>query len=293
MLRRFFRRIQMRHQLTACRHVELHHAPPRLRRIPFLALFFTALLAACTESTPSGAGGTGGGGTGGMSGRGGSGSGGTGGSAGTGGNAGTGGSAGTGGTAPRDAAADRAPTPADGGRADVAARDGGNADRSPADAATSAGPFTLTSTAFQMDGDVAPMYRCRTENLSPPLAWTPGPPGTRSYAITMAHNAALHWALWDIPVTTTSLPMDVAKVPMPPVPAGSKQAKPNVDGSTWYGYSGPCPGGPNQTYDFIVYALDVPVLPDITPDSAIRQAVINTIRAHTIARATLVGRASR
>jgi phosphatidylethanolamine-binding protein (PEBP) family uncharacterized protein len=262
----------------------------------FFAVTLSAalLLAGCSDDSPTGGAiGIAGaapaatGGRGGAPGTGGGASTGTGGAAGTGGSGGAAGSAGASGTGGGAGAPARDGATIADVRPDAGARDGGAAD-----GATSAGPFALTSAAFKEGGDVALMYRCRTENVSPPLAWTAGPPGTLGYAVTLAHNTTPHWALWDIAAATTALPMGIARAPMPPDPAGSKQARPNVDGSTWYGYSGPCPGGPNQEYQFVVYALKVATLPGVTPDSPIRD-VIAAINAQTLARATLLGHASR
>jgi Raf kinase inhibitor-like YbhB/YbcL family protein len=175
---------------------------------------------------------------------------------------------------------------------------GGSApDAAPPDAAPDvsadgpSGPFALTSSVFVEQGVVPTMYRCRTPNVSPPLAWTPGPATTKSYALTMAHGTALHWAIWDIPLTTSSLPMGVERAPMPMVPMGAKQAEPMVDGSTWFGYSGPCPGSPNQKYQYIIWALGVDKLPNVTPQSAIR-TVYNAIMANKVASFQLEGTAS-
>jgi Raf kinase inhibitor-like YbhB/YbcL family protein len=130
-------------------------------------------------------------------------------------------------------------------------------------------------------------------NVSPPLAWTPGPATTKSYAMTLIHDAAdmsIHWVLWDIPASVASLAPDVEKVAQPTTPAGSKQVQPNLDGSTWYGYQGPCPqaAGSRQNYLYAVYALDVEALPGVTPQSTSAQAM-SAIRAHQVARATLQG----
>jgi Raf kinase inhibitor-like YbhB/YbcL family protein len=144
---------------------------------------------------------------------------------------------------------------------------------------------------FKQGEVIERMYRCRTENISPPFSWTPGPAGTKSYAIMMHHMQAPHWMMWDIPADVTSLPVAIARAAMPPTPAGAKQAKPNVDGSTWYGYSGPCPGSPNRQYDFDVYALDVATLPGVSPDTAVR-TVITAVRRSPLAHARLSGRAS-
>jgi phosphatidylethanolamine-binding protein (PEBP) family uncharacterized protein len=160
----------------------------------------------------------------------------------------------------------------------------------PADAPTSDGPMVLTSSVFKEGQDIAKLYMCKHENVTPPLAWTPGPPGTLSYAVTMLHAPAIHWALWDIPASTTSLPMDIAKMPMPPVPVGSKQAKPNIDGATWYGYTGPCPATASH-YEYIVHALKVTTLPGVTPDSS--TAVVNAaIAKNELKSAQLSGTAS-
>jgi Raf kinase inhibitor-like YbhB/YbcL family protein len=157
------------------------------------------------------------------------------------------------------------------------------------------GPFALTSSAFQDNGVIDPKYRCKTANLSPPLSWTPGPAGTKSYAVTMNHNAALHWLLWDIPLDTSSLPEAVARMAAPPVPAGSKQNMTGTDGANWYGYTGPCPGGTTSggsftNYPFTVYALKVASLPGVTSQSSSAQ-IKAAIDAATLAKATLTAMA--
>jgi phosphatidylethanolamine-binding protein (PEBP) family uncharacterized protein len=255
--------------------------------------------AGCSSSSDDGAGGTGGapaggagGGnaSGGKPGSGGSGSGGT--TAGTSGGAGSGGLSGGGGAA-GGAAGGSGPgtggTTADAGPSDGSA---GSPDvpGTSSDGGSSNGPFALTSTAFKEGEDIAKMYMCKHENLSPPLTWTPGPAGTLSYAVTMLHAPALHWVLWDIPAGTTSLPADIAKMPMPPVPAGSKQAKPNIDGATFYGYTGPCPATASH-YEYIVHALKVASLPGVTSEST-TAAVNALILKNELKSAQLSGTAS-
>lgn len=162
------------------------------------------------------------------------------------------------------------------------------------DAGGEAGPMQLTSTAFKEGEDVPAKFRCGPVNVSPELAWTPGPPGTKSYAVTMLHQRSVHWVLWDIPATTLSLPEGIMRVAEPPVPPGSKQIKPNIDGFTMFGYTGPCPQSANRTYDFFVYALNVASLPGITTASsgqAANAAVID--RRYMIGMAKLTGTGSR
>jgi Raf kinase inhibitor-like YbhB/YbcL family protein len=148
------------------------------------------------------------------------------------------------------------------------------------------GPFVLASTVIKEGDTIATMYRCKFANVSPPLSWGAGPAGTQSYAVTLAHTTSLHWMLWDIPVTTTSLPMGVERKPMPVVPAGAQQDEPGLDGSTWFGYTGPCPSGARTMYLFAVYALDVPSLPGLTPASATKD-VNAAIQKHMLARSTI------
>ena len=142
-------------------------------------------------------------------------------------------------------------------------------------------------------GIIVRRYRCQYEDVSPPLSWTPGPAATRSYAITMRSAGSPHWALWDIAADVTSLPEKIERLAMPPVPVGSKQCKPNVDGSTWYGYAGACPmGGTNlRPYYFELYALRVDRLPGVTPDSPIRE-VNAAILANQVGMARLTVMAS-
>jgi phosphatidylethanolamine-binding protein (PEBP) family uncharacterized protein len=150
------------------------------------------------------------------------------------------------------------------------------------------GPMTLTSSVVMAGGAIPLKYRCTippTGDTSPPLSWTPGPAGTQSYAVTLYHTAALHWAIWNIPGSTTMLPEGVMRVAMPPDPMGSMQLMPHQDGSTWYGYAGPCPGGGPGTlggtmvsqYVFTVYALNVATLP---PGAVTGLATAKSVLAH-------------
>jgi phosphatidylethanolamine-binding protein (PEBP) family uncharacterized protein len=271
----------------------------------FSAVLFALALAgttlACSKGSDDGpasnaSGGTSGGsggrsGSGGVSATGGNGAGGSpGGSGGASGGSGAGGggvnTGGNSGSGTGGAPADAADPSGSGGSGDT----GVDAAVPPADAPTSDGPMVLTSSVFKEGQDIAKLYMCKHENLTPPLAWTPGPAGTLSYAVTMLHATALHWVLWDIPAGTTSLPMDIAKMPMPPVPVGSKQAKPNIDGATWYGYTGPCPATASH-YEYIVHALKVAALPGVTPESS--TAVVNAaILKNELKSAQLSGTAS-
>jgi Raf kinase inhibitor-like YbhB/YbcL family protein len=204
---------------------------------------------------------------------------------------GTAGGAGTAGVAGAAGASGTAGT-GGAGAAGQGGSGGGGAGGTPVDggADAAAGPFTLTSSAFAQGTEIPLEFKCTNVppagmNHSPPLSWTPGPPGTKSYALTLNHNPtgdnSAHWALWDIPATTTSIAANVEHVAMPSMPAGSKQAPQMLDGFTGIGYQGPCPQAPNsrQTYRFTVWALGVATLgatPTSTPaaQTAIKNAAL-------------------
>ncbi|MET0343179.1 MAG: YbhB/YbcL family Raf kinase inhibitor-like protein, partial [Polyangiales bacterium] len=147
----------------------------------------------------------------------------------------------------------------------------------------STAPFALTSSVVK-DGELLPNgARCKGE--SPPLTWTPGPAGTKSYALVFQDlvNNYYHWVIYDIPATERGLPGNVQKVAAPAVPSGAKQA-PNYSGAR--AYDGPCfPIGGERAYAFKVYALDVATLPAVTGNAA--AGFVSAIEAHDLASATL------
>jgi len=151
-------------------------------------------------------------------------------------------------------------------------------------------PFALTSAAFKEGEEVPLMYKCaevnpKGQNISPPLSWGPGPAGTKSYAIVMAHSPTPeHWVIWDIPASVTALAENVEHAAQPAVPAGSKQSLADLDGFKGSGYLGPCPQAVNsrQNYVFTLYALDVEAVPGLSATSSPTQAA-TAVKAHLVA----------
>lgn len=157
-------------------------------------------------------------------------------------------------------------------------------------------PFEVTSTAFVNGGAIplaqlCPPFQGPGENISPPLTWTAGPAGTRSYAVVMSNRdfGWVNWVLYDIPATVMALPANIPDVEEPPEPVGSRQVLIAAASGT-YGYFGPCQV-PNASYSVEVHALDVETLPPVTitdPDLEAEEYA-QAIEAHSIARASLVG----
>lgn len=162
----------------------------------------------------------------------------------------------------------------------------------------STGAMTLTSPDHMEGAKFADQYTCELKGFSgsimPELEWTPGPTGTKSYALTFIDMTlaakgelnAYHWALYNIPPTVTSLPESF------------KAAQATELGAKQTGdFLGPCPnfGGGNSktdTYEFKLYALDTETI-TLTGSgtSAVRDADMK-LEADNLAKATLSGTSS-
>jgi Raf kinase inhibitor-like YbhB/YbcL family protein len=152
-----------------------------------------------------------------------------------------------------------------------------------ADAGTAA-PFAITSTVVKDKGMIPSKYRGNV--ASPPLAWTAGPAGTKSYAIVFRDqgNGFYHWVIYDVPATELGLPEGVPVGAAPTAPAGAKQA-PNWAGRV--GYGGPAaPGTAISNYLFTLHALDVAQLPGLSARATSAQ-VEAAIKGHVLASTTL------
>jgi hypothetical protein len=148
--------------------------------------------------------------------------------------------------------------------------------------------FSLTSTAFTAGAGIPARYSCEGDDLSPPLAWSAPPAGTKSLALIMDDPDApdprapkmtwVHWVLYDLPPAAGSLAEGAA------LPAG---ARPGVNDWGRADYGGPCPPIGSHRYFFKLYALDV-ALPDLgRPAKARLEAAF---AGHVLAQAELMGR---
>jgi len=148
----------------------------------------------------------------------------------------------------------------------------------------------LSSSAFSHGEAIPREYTCDGEGVSPPLTWSGLPPGTNSLALIVDDPDApdpaapkmtwVHWILYDLPPSLSSLPRGVAPDELPP---GTREG-----GNDWKrtGYGGPCPPVGRHRYFHKLYALDM-VLPDLhRPTRAKLEAAMRT---HVIAQATLIG----
>lgn len=156
---------------------------------------------------------------------------------------------------------------------------------------TTGGTLAIASSAFQSGTFIPPLFALEGENISPPLEWSDGPEGTKSYVIVMedpdvAQNPPfVHWLIYDLPSHITKLPEGIPPAPELAQPAGTLQGK-NDRGSL--GYIGPNPPtqDPIHHYYFQIFALDTKL--DL-PIGATRKEVLDAIQGHVLASGFLIG----
>jgi hypothetical protein len=161
------------------------------------------------------------------------------------------------------------------------------------------GAFTFTSSDVHPDQPIAmaQVYNgmdCTGGNVSPALAWSGAPSGTKSFALTVFDPDAptghgwWHWVVYDIPADQMSLASGAGSA-NGQLPAGA------VQGTTDFGkpgYGGPCPppGKPHR-YVFTLYALGVAKL-DV-PAGAKAAQISTKLNAHPLAKTTLTAKFGR
>jgi Raf kinase inhibitor-like YbhB/YbcL family protein len=145
--------------------------------------------------------------------------------------------------------------------------------------------MTLTSPAFTDGGEIPSRYTCAGDDLSPPLDWSGLPPGTESLVLIIDDpdapgRTAVHWLLYNIPVTESGLPETEWGAGLP---AGVLAGLNDFDRVQ---YGGPCPPSGRHRYFHTLYALDT-VLPDL--GEPVRRALERRMEGHVLAETVLIG----
>lgn len=162
--------------------------------------------------------------------------------------------------------------------------------------------MTLTSSAFTDGGMIPNKHAQPGRDLSPPLAWSGAPDSTVSFVL-IVHDAdaaigdgnddLLHWMVWNIPGTATSLPEGVPQGATLVPPTGQQGGGMRQISGTGPYYRGPAAPstGPAHHYVFELYALDanVNVQPIGMAVPATRKAVVDAMATHIRGKAVLVG----
>ena len=151
--------------------------------------------------------------------------------------------------------------------------------------------LTLSSPAFTAGGPIPSRFTCDGPNISPPLAWTGAPPGTRSFALIEDDPDApdpaapkrvwVHWVLYNVPASVGELAEGASGAG---IPLGAREGR-NDGGAL--GYGGPCPPIGRHRYFHKLYALDTE-LPDLG-ERAGKPELERAMAGHVLAKAELVG----
>ncbi|HKT31091.1 MAG TPA: YbhB/YbcL family Raf kinase inhibitor-like protein [Gammaproteobacteria bacterium] len=149
--------------------------------------------------------------------------------------------------------------------------------------------FQISSSAYADNGAIPARFTCDGADISPPLAWSGAPAGTKSFAFIMDDPDApdpaapkvtwVHWVLYDIPVDVHGLQEGGSLH----LPAGTREG---MNGWKRTGYGGPCPPIGRHRYFQKLYALDT-VLPDLRRPA--KDALLAAMRGHVLAETQLIG----
>ncbi len=121
--------------------------------------------------------------------------------------------------------------------------------------APSPAEFTLTSPAFTGGGPIPGQYSCDGRDVSPPLAWSGVPAGTKTLLLTVTDPDArdfVHWVVWNLAPDLGGLAEGASGA----LPDGAPEGR-NDFGRT--GWGGPCPPSGTHRYVFTLTALSSPL----------------------------------
>jgi Raf kinase inhibitor-like YbhB/YbcL family protein len=124
--------------------------------------------------------------------------------------------------------------------------------------------IAVTSTAFGNGHPIPTKYTEDGQDVSPPLAWSDAPTGTKQWALICDDPDAptdepwVHWVIYGLPASTRSLPEGVKTSAQLSEPKGTLQGKNSWPKGRTVGYRGPAPpkGHGVHHYYFKLYALD-------------------------------------
>jgi Raf kinase inhibitor-like YbhB/YbcL family protein len=148
----------------------------------------------------------------------------------------------------------------------------------------------ISSSAFQPGGSIPSKYTCEDRDISPPLAWSGAAANTKTFALIVDDPDApdpakpqrvyVHWVVYNLPATTTSLAENASKKGM---------LKGGVQGKNDWGnaeYGGPCPPIGRHRYFFKLYALDTELTGLSSPTKA---DVDRAMKGHVVDSGEVIG----
>jgi Raf kinase inhibitor-like YbhB/YbcL family protein len=138
----------------------------------------------------------------------------------------------------------------------------------------------ITSKDFEHNQSIPSLHTCDGKDISPHLAWSGTPEGTKSFALTCIDPDApmgdfVHWLIYNIPPNVSELPQ------RGPLPAGAQEVA-NDFGKKPYG--GPCPPSGTHRYFFTIYALKVSDL-----GAGSKKDFLKKVKENQLASAEIIG----
>lgn len=163
----------------------------------------------------------------------------------------------------------------------------GGCSQGPKSATGHVAKIQITSPAFADGQPIPAKYTADAIDVSPPLAWTNVPAGTKSLALIAEDPDAssgtwVHWVIYDLPPATISLAEDVLNVPQ--FKNGAKQG---LNDFKKTGYNGPAPPpGKAHRYYFKLYALNAMtgLAPNVT-----KAELLKAMDGHVLGEGQLMG----
>jgi hypothetical protein len=143
--------------------------------------------------------------------------------------------------------------------------------------------FSLRSPVVGQDGVLPKEFTGDGSSVSPPLAWSGAPAGTRSFALIMHHldpegKTKWYWTLYNIPADVVGLPKDVHGVGF----EGNNSVNRRV------GYAPPHSKGPGaKTYVLTLYALSAELKVTTPPAETNRDVLLAAMKDRVLASAEL------
>jgi Raf kinase inhibitor-like YbhB/YbcL family protein len=186
-----------------------------------------------------------------------------------------------------------APPPQQGGAAAGPPRTGSTAEEP--------GAIELTSPAFAQGRPIPKKYTADGDDVSPPLAWSGLPEGTKELALICDDPDApdpdnprpdpwVHWVVYSIPATAKGLPETIPREPRPQKPAGIVQGRNSWPAAENVGYGGPSPPKGRHRYFFRLYALDSEL---DAPPGLDKTRLLRAMEGHILAEGRLMGTYAR
>ncbi len=151
----------------------------------------------------------------------------------------------------------------------------------------------ITSSAFAAGQQIPKKYTGEGADVSPPLAWSDLPERTQELVLICddpdaPHGTWVHWIIYKIPTTLTSLPEGIAKQARLKSPPGVLQGQNSWPKGKNIGYQGPMPppGHGVHHYHFTLYALEGKLAVEPGLD---KKTLLQEIENHVLGMGELVG----